>query len=215
MKKSNVKVLLFLSLFTITSLFSQEENTKKVYIKPYGGFIGIQNMSLQLIDGNQNSDITVENGFGFTAGISVGYNFFKNISTEIGWEYKSNTVEVINNTIKSTGDYASNFIYLNGIYNFSSQSKLQPYLGFGLSYIEEIDLDFGVGENTSFSKSGNLGYQGIAGLDFNFSKKWALNWELKYVVFKDFDMNNEANNSTLAGLTYAPLIFNIGIKYKL
>lgn len=165
MRNVNTNALLLLLIFITTSnVIAQDTTTdtdvQRFYVKPYAGFIGIQNMSLQLQDNTQTSNISVENGFGFTTGIAAGYNFTKNIVAEIGWEYKSNTITVENTNIRSTGDYASNFIYLNGIYNFTTESKWKPYVGLGASLIQEIDLDFGQGENTSFSTSGNVGLQG-------------------------------------------------------
>jgi len=218
MKKLELATILALYTLAYTNLAAQEsttkENFKDFYIKPYGGFIGIQNMNLQLVESNENSNLYIENGFGFTTGISLGYNFIENFTVEVGWEYKRNDITVTNNNTSSKGDYASNFIYLNGIYNFSTKSKIAPYLGFGTSLIQEIDLDLGKGENTSFSNSGNIGFQAIIGFDFNFSKRWALNWEAKYVTFSKFDMENEANNDQLNNLKYNPIIVNIGVKYR-
>jgi len=218
MKNLKFNVILLVCLLSAFKVVSQETKSnkdyKKFYLKPYAGFIGIEDMSLQLVKNNQTTNIEVDNGFGFTTGISLGYNFTENITAEVGWEYKRNDITIENNSVKSSGDYASNFIYLNGIYNFSTNSRFKPYLGLGLSLIQEIDLDFGDGNNTSFSESGNVGFQGIIGLDFNFSQKWALNWEAKYVAFSEFDMKNEANNDQLNNLKYNPFIFNVGIKYR-
>lgn len=216
MKNLKFSLLFLISVLSVSAALAQEENENfnKFYIKPYAGFIGIQDMTLQLVDNNQSTNIAVENGFGFTAGISLGYNFTKNITAEIGWEYKSNDITVVNNNVRSSGDYASNFIYLNGIYNFNTNSRFKPYLGLGLSLIQEIDLDLDNGMDTSFSDSGNFGFQGLAGLDFNLTNRWALNCEAKYVTFSEFDMNSESNNSKLNNLKYNPFIFNIGIKYR-
>ena len=209
--------LLLLAIIACTQLAAQNTNDtvpfKNLYLKPYAGFIGIQNMDLQLASNGQNSDISVKNGFGFNAGIALGYRFSENISAEIGWEYKSNDITVTNGNTRTNGDYASNFIYLNGLYNFPAKGKLSPYVGLGASLIQEIDLDFGQAD-TSFSNSGNIGFQGIAGLDFNLSDRWALNWEAKYVTFGEFDMENEANSDSLTGLKYNPFIINIGLKFR-
>ncbi len=219
MKKVNL-IFLLISCLAITKASAQKQlqnkndQSSKFYIKPYGGFIGIQDMNLQLVDNGQATAVNVENGFGYTAGISFGYNFTNDFSTEIGWEYKSNDISLTIDNMASNGDYASNFIYANGIYTFFTPSKLKPYLGLGLSYIQEIDLDFGTGTNTSFSQSANIGFQGLAGLDFIVAKKWAINLETKYVSFGDFDMENEANGDTLQGLRYNPFIVNIGLKYR-
>ena len=218
MKNSRHNVLLPLIFLTLANVIAQEKKAVKdygkFYVKPYAGFIGVQNMTSQLQNNNQNTTISIENGFGFTTGIAFGYNFAKKLTAEMGWEYKSNDITVINNGVKTSGDYASNFIFLNGIYTINTVSRIKPYVGLGASLIQEIDLDFGQGEDTSFSTSGNIGFQGIAGLDFNFSKRWILNWEAKYVTFSEFNMKNEGNNDRLNNLKYNPFIFNIGIKYR-
>lgn len=217
MKYFNLSSLIVV-IFLTTTVFGQESESdneiKKFYVKPYAGFIGIQDMEIQYLENGQSTDISIESGFGFTSGISFGYHFTKNFSAELGWEYKRNDITVKYDNDKSTGDYASNFIYLNGFYNFNSQGKLKPYVGLGVSIIEEIDIDLTSSEEESFSDSGNVGFQGLAGLDFDFSKRWALNWEAKYVVFSDFDMESEINDNTLSNLEYKPFIFNIGIKYR-
>jgi outer membrane protein W len=218
MKNIKFNLILVLCILTAFKVLAQESKSntvyKKFYVKPYVGFIGIQDMSLQLVTNNQTNNIEVDTGFGYTTGISLGYNFTENITAEVGWEYKTNDITLKNNSVKSTGDYASNFIYLNGIYNVSTKSRFKPYLGLGISLIQEIDLDFGDGNNTSYSESGNVGFQGIVGLDFNFSQRWALNWEAKYVTFSEFDMKNETDDDQLNKLKYNPFIFNIGIKYR-
>jgi outer membrane protein W len=218
---SNLKSIsvFFLGIFATFNVAAQDANVDvqrgKIYIKPYGGFIGIQKMNLKLVTNTESNNIEVENDFGWTSGIAIGYHITNSISTEIGWEYKTNNVTVLRNNIKSYGDYASNFIYLNGLYNFTTKSRWKPYAGFGVALIQEIDIDFGDAANSSFSNSGNLGIQGITGVDFNFSKRWALNWEAKYVTFRKFEMKNEANDNQLKNLKYNPFIFNIGIKFIL
>ena len=218
MKKVKLTLLLVLGSFTLSPLTAQEQTTqndfKRFYVKPYAGFIGIQDMDLQLIANNQTTNVNVESGFGFTSGIAVGYNFNNNISAELGWEYKSNNITLTNNGVQTKGDYASNFIYINGIYNFDTNSAFKPYLGLGASLIQEIDLDFGSGANSSFSDSGNLGVQALAGIDYNFSDRWALSAEAKYTSFSTFDMTSETNSNRLNNLKYNPFIVNVGIKYR-
>jgi opacity protein-like surface antigen len=218
MKKIIFSTMVLVGCLIATNLFGQKtiplEKFSKWYVKPYAGFIGIQDMSLTLMENNQTTNISIETGFGFTSGVSLGYHFTKNLSTEIGWEYKRNEVTITTMDVKSKGDYASNIFYVNGIYNFITIGKLKPYAGLGACFIQEIDLDFGFGENESFSNSGNLGFQAVAGLDFNLSERWALNWEAKYTTFSKYDMENESNGSSLINLKYNPFIFNIGVKYR-
>lgn len=213
----NLSIWCFLFISSI-SIYAQERTdnkSTKFFVKPYAGFIGVQDMTIELVDQTNQTSLEVENGFGYATGVSFGYTFYKNITAELGWEYKSNQITIsdgINSKIK--GDYASNFIYLNGVYSFNTESKFTPYLAGGVSVIEEIDMDLGDDTGNSFSNSGQIGWQVIAGLDYKFASKWSLNWEAKYVSFGEFSMDNETNSSSLKKLKYNPFIFNIGLKYR-
>ena len=213
-----VFALLVAGFITSTAVCGQDaapaDSPGKFYVKPYGGFIGIQDMNIRYVADGESTDIPVNAGFGFTNGISFGYAFTERISAEIGWEYKANTITVNYNDDKITGDYASNFAYLSATYTLSSTGRFRPYVGAGATVIPEIDMDFRIGEeNSSFSSTGNIGFQGLAGLDFQFARRWAMNWEAKYVAFQNFDMKNESHSTSLENLTYRPFIFNIGLKY--
>jgi outer membrane protein W len=213
-----VPTLLVVGFLTSTTVFGQEaapaDSPGKFYAKPYGGFIGLQDMNIRYVADGQSADLSVNTGFGFTNGISFGYAFTERISAEFGWEYKANTITVNYNDEKITGDYASNFAYLSAFYTLSSSGRFRPYVGAGAVVIPEIDMDFRIGdENSSFSNTGNIGFQGLAGLDFQFARRWAMNWEAKYVAFQNFDMKNESHSTSLENLRYRPFIFNIGLKY--
>jgi len=215
MKRFTIALTILFTLSVFCSAHAQSKTvTDKFYIKPYAGFIEIQDMNIQLVDNNSAENLNIESGFGYTAGISFGYNFYKNFTAEIGWEYKSNNITITNSNSFNKGDYASNFIYLNGIYNIKTNGSFTPYVGLGFSFIEEIDLDLSEDENNSFSKSGIGGFQGLVGLDYDFAKKWGLNCEVKFVKFNNFNVINESNGSILTNLKYNPLIINIGMKYR-
>jgi len=220
MKQLKVVWMTVIGCLLVTHLSAQDQKQdanddfKNWYVKPYGGFIGIQNMDLTLVQPDGTNAINVENGFGYTAGISFGYNFSNSIAAELGWEYKSNDVTVSSDAFSSKGDYASNFIYLNAIYNFSTSTRFTPYVGIGGSYIEEIDMDFGTGETAfSFQKNGQLGFQFSGGLDFAISDRWSMNWELRNTRFSNFDLT-ATNKTRVTDLKYNPFVINIGIKLK-
>ncbi len=217
MRQINLVIALTLSLFGFCNLSAQDSpsnSLSKIYLKPYGGFIGIQDMKMQFVTDSKTTDLNVSSGFGFTTGISLGYNISKRFTAEVGWEYKKNNISISSNDITSNGDYASNFIYVNGIYKLPTYGYFTPYIGIGGSFIQEIDLDFGTGENGSFSQEGDIGVQGLVGLDFQFAERWSMNWEAKYVSFNKLNLLNESNNDQLKNLKYNPFIFNIGIKYQ-
>jgi len=213
-------MLLSILLLGLSSQAEAQEDTssasKRFYVKPYVGFIGIQDMDITIDDGATKTPVAVKSGFGYTTGLSVGYAFTNNFSAELGWEYKSNNVEATFANTTYDGNYASNFIYLNGRYTFNTSSKFAPYIGAGITYIEEIDFDFEIGNTeNSFAENGDIGFNILAGLDYNFSDRWTLNWELRSTFFSDIELSSEENsNVKLTDLKYNPFVINIGIKYR-
>jgi len=212
-----ISTLFVLTLLVTVQLQAQEAQpteSKKFYLKPYGGFIGIQDMTIDFVDQQSVTPVNIKAGFGYTSGISLGYNFTKNISAELGWEYKKNFIEATINDSTYDGDYASNFIYLNAMYRFSTGTRFTPYLGIGGSYIEEVDMDFGSGDSEfSFQKNGQIGVQFLAGLDYAISNRLSMNWELRNNRFSNFDLEND-KDMMVTDLKYNPFVVNIGVKVK-
>ncbi len=61
------------------------------------------------------------------------------------------------------GNYASEMIGLNAYYRFRTDTDIQPYLGAGLGWVQEVDVDFEEnGVETSF-ETDDLGAQFAAG----------------------------------------------------
>lgn len=188
------------------------------FMKPV---LGLSQMSST--DGNstgvglQNGMVDVDLDSGLSAGLGFGYRYNPNLSVELSWEYRSNDSETTlpDTTLFDDGNYASNIFYLNGYYHFDNDKKWTPYLGFGLGWIQEIDIDLeGNGPEQSYSGDGDIGFQAMFGLEYDLSENWTFNTELRYARFSSIDLDGEDGaTGRITDLDYDPLTLGMGFSY--
>ena len=97
-----------------------------------------------------------------------------------------------------------------------SSADWQFWVGGGVTVTQEIDLDSesAVGE-TSFSDSGSMGFQLMAGANRPLGRVWYLTSELRYSDQRDLTLSAEAGgNGEVRGLDYSPLTLQLGIGYR-
>lgn len=186
--------------------------TPHFYVKPYAGISYMNDVTAQT--GASNIDIELEKGM--TLGAAFGYRYNTNIAAELAWEYRSNGSESqVGTEFYPDGNYASNLIYLNGVYFFNPIGKLTPYIGAGVGWIQEIDIDLErSGVETSFSNSGNLSYQGFVGVEYSWSAAWSFHTELRHAGAKSGDLRDEQTNAMFSNLNYKPFTWQLGAKYQ-
>jgi outer membrane autotransporter protein len=195
------------------------EDTRGWLIRAYGGYslLDDQNVDSRGIgDGAASGDVEVDGGY--TAGLGVGYRYSDRLEVELAWEYRSHDSEVKldNGERYDDGDYASNTFWLNGRYSFSSAGPWRPYLGAGVGYIEEIDIDLDRrGEKErSFSDDGDIAWQIFAGVDYELTDAWILQGEVRYSFLDDVTLDEESGSGRLSGLDYDPVTFQLGVVYR-
>lgn len=214
----NVKIALLTILLLLfsNSLFAQSQDGW--FVRPY---IGLSQMSdiegdtagIGSVDGV--ADISLDTGF--TAGLGVGYRYNANIAAEIAWEYRSNEsgVALANAEIFEDGNYASNIFFVNGFYYPHGFETWQPYLGAGLSWIQEIDIDLETGgAEQSYSGSGDFGFQLFAGVDYPIAENWDLQGELRYGSVSKIDLEGEGISGGFNNLDYDTFTIQLGAAYR-
>ena len=192
-------------------------DSDKWFVRSHFGFSQATDQSPQANNvgaGISSAEAKVDGGF--NSGLGVGYQFNQKWAAELGWEYRTNDAEVtLNNGEKFTdGNYASNTIYLNGIYSLAKRGNWEPYVGAGLIWLQEIDIDLEEGSfERSFSDSGEIGYQVFAGVSRPINDKWSLQGEVRYGSVSSIDLSEETGGGQLTGLDYRPLTLQISVKY--
>ncbi|MBX2824135.1 MAG: porin family protein [Gammaproteobacteria bacterium] len=169
--------------------------------------------------GEANGDIDVLLDNGFAAGLELRYNYDSPFSVGIGWEYRSNDSEIrlTDGTALPSGNYASNIFFLNGRYALATASDVwQPWVGAGLTVVQEIDLD---SESTSgeqsFSDGGSVGFQLMAGVNRTLSDRWYLSGEIRYSDLRGLSLTSETGgNGRISDLDYPPVTLQLGLGYR-
>lgn len=201
-------------LFSLSS-FADE----RFYARIYGGASVLGNQDISQ-SGFRTAGVTgeMETSLGYRAGFSFGYNWSESFSSELTWDYITNSAETTfsDGSNYSRGDYSSRLHFLNTYYHFNSSGNFRPYLGIGLGIIQEIDIDLedSTGEQ-SFSDDGGLGYQLIVGTEYKINNNWGLNIELTNIGFSGPDFRSEGGNSVISDTEgYGPWNVNLGLKYS-
>ncbi len=188
------------------------------YLKPQLGISNISDQSGNAVNaGVFDGDWQSGTDSGFTAGLGLGYQYSQGVSAELFWEYRSNDS---NTTIKNTdqsfdGNYAANLIMVNGYYHFLSNGSWRPFLGAGLVWAQEIDIDLeSDGTEQSYSGDGDFGWQIALGTSYQLTPRWQLNAELRYTSLSSLELQGEEGaTGKLSGFDYQPKTLAIGFQY--
>lgn len=194
-------------------------DTGNWFVRPFVGLSQMSDLSadtenLGALDGRSQIDLDA----GFNAGIGWGYRYNDRVAVELAWEYRTNdsSVTLADNSEFSDGNYASNMFFLNGFYYPQVKSlRWSPYVGGGLSWMQEIDIDLEQsGVETSLSGEGDIGYQLFAGADYKLDEQWSVGFELRYGSTTGIDLKGEGNNGRYRNLDYQPTTLQIGLTYQ-
>ncbi len=209
-------------LYMITNNVQAQEN--RWYVEP---MIGLSSVNSMTVEGNNilgtQGDINVSTDSGFVSGLTLGYDLNTRWSAELGWEYRSNesTIELSDGELFDLGNYASNTFFLNGVYNFSDgmiETKWNPYVGLGLLFIQEIDIDLesaAISER-SWSSAGDVGIQAFAGLNYALNDSLSLQAEFRFSQLDGVKLEAEdglADSSILNG-EYNTSTVQLGAVYR-
>jgi outer membrane protein W len=158
---------------------------------------------------------------GWVAGGAFGYRITDNWAAEIAWDYRTNEndkTKFSDGTSVSGGDFASNIIFLNGYYRFDPvmNTKLRPYLGLGLGWVEEIDMDLKTssGVENSYSAENEFASQLMAGIEYPIAQNWDFSTEIRYTKVSDIELKQESGSKKITGIDYDPITVAVGITYN-
>lgn len=188
------------------------------YLRAHGGLSNLDDTSGRTTATGSDAKLVLSTDSGSFLGMAGGYNYGNGWRAEVAWDYRSNdSTGVIDGIdVFTAGDYASNTFFLNGVYGIDIGSPWRPYLGAGLAWVQEIDVDLEAdGTEQSYSSSGEVGFQAFAGVDYPISSQWVINFELRYTNIGAIDLDAEAEAfGTVTGLDYAHTSLQIGLTYR-
>lgn len=201
----------FAGLLLCTSAAAVAGDAAQYYVKPYAGISYMNDVSGQ----NAASPVSVELDNGMVLGGAFGYRYNPHWAAEIAWEYRSNKSETTVGALRyPEGNYASNIFFINGLYHFNPLANWQPYVGVGIGWMQEIDIDLELnGVEQSYSNSGALTYQGFIGLEYQWSPAWTVFTEFRHAGGKSGLLKHEQTKAALGELQYKPFTWQFGVKF--
>jgi opacity protein-like surface antigen len=200
-----------------------QADSKGFYVTGYGQFsrIGATTFTESGAQG-AGAGLRAEFGRGLGGGGDVGYRFGNGWAAEIEWNYRTHSLTSLQRggtTLTRTGDYASNILLINGLRRFASSSKWTPYVGAGVGFVLEIDLDLRAGAGGSsraYSSSGRVAPQLIGGVEYALTRHWRLITDARWLGVGAVRADNATGNAggNVRSPTYNPLSIQAGIRYR-
>jgi opacity protein-like surface antigen len=147
------------------------------YGKAFGGATWPQSGDFKLKAGGTTLGAAdAEYDTGYLLGAAVGYDYTPNVAVELEYAYRDAGAKGDLDGASGT----SNAFMMNALYKFNpmgAAGQIQPYIGGGLGIADYKLHDTGSG---SFKTDGDLAYQAIAGVAYNFNPSWSINGEVRY-----------------------------------
>lgn len=213
--------LLCASLLPAAALAQAEP--KGFYATLYGQYskIGSSSFSESGALGAGNG-LRAEFGGGTGWGGDLGYRYGNGWAAELEWNYRSHSLDTLRQSgpnLARDGDFASNIFLVNGLRRFASTSPWTPYVGAGIGWVQEIDIDITpttTGVERGYSASSEFAFQVIAGVEYALTPNWRLTADARWLRVGSVRLNNETGNpgGNAGPLTYNPLSVQIGVRYS-
>jgi opacity protein-like surface antigen len=180
-------------------------------------FMSDQSVSLSGDGPTRSGDASLGNGL--LAGAAVGRAFNRSFRAEAEFVYQSvdhDGVRLADGGSLPSGNYASTGVALNGLYSFNlfGREEVRTYVGLGLAWLTEVDIDFEQGgEELSYSGDG-FGVQLLAGARYEIGERWFLDAGLRYLSAGEVTMDGEGAATGRVRADYEPWSATLGIGWR-
>ena len=190
------------------------------YVRAWVGLTGLGTDDLTLNEDGTQSTASTDFSAGFTGGGAFGYRYGERWRVEVDATYRSAEVDRIQFAGGETftdGNFASLVIGLTGIYDLRPLGQgrnWKPYLGLGLGYVQEVDIDFeDASGETSFS-SDDVALTALGGIRYESGQRWFVDGEIRYLSLGDLDLDGESAGIGTVTADYDPLSFTFGFGWN-
>jgi opacity protein-like surface antigen len=160
-------------------------------------------------------------GSGMGFGGDIGYRYGNGWAAEVEWNYRRHPLNALRQggtNLSSDGDFASNVLLLNGLRRFPTGGAWTPYVGAGIGWVQEIDIDITPvsGAARGYSTSGKAAFQLIGGVEYALTPQWRLTADARWMRVGTVRLDNETGNpgGSASQLKYNPLSVQVGLRYN-
>ena len=206
----------FASVSLILSLPVAAQEKAGWYVSAYGGSSALSSTNLSETR-PAAAPIAGKATFGSGAGLGggIGYRYGNGWAAELALDYRRHDLERVGG-VAVKGDFASTVAFLNGYYRFQKVGMVRPFVGAGLGYITEIDMDLSrSGTEQEYSRFGGLATQAILGGEVDLSARWSLTADLRWMQTSGRSFKSTNAGAALGGKPkYQPASLNVGVSYR-
>lgn len=204
------------SLLMLAALPVAAQDRSGFYVNAYGGSSSLASTSLSE-SRTSLPTLTGTASFGGGSGLggAFGYRYGNGWAAELAWDYRSHDVKRIGGT-PVRGDFASTTAFLNGYYRFQKVGMVRPFVGAGLGYVTEIDMDISRdGSEQEYSRRGGLAIQAIVGGEVDLTDRWSVSADLRWSRMGSGSFKSTNAGAALNGKPkYQPASVNLGVTYR-
>ena len=180
----------------------------------------LDDSTLGYSDGSATSSAAASFEASFAGGGTVGYRFANGWSLEGELMYRRNELDPVDITGLGSftgGDFASLGFGVNALYrfNFGDSGKWSGYIGPGVVYLQEIDIDFDAnGEQEISFESDDTALQLKFGGRYDFSDRWFAEAGATYLAASGVKMELPADASQTIESDYQHWTVSAGIGFR-
>ena len=114
------------------------------------------------------------------------------------------------------GDFASLSLGASALYDFNlfGNEDVTSFVGAGVVFVQEIDIDFEVGGQETSFETDDIGFQVQFGARYDFGERWFLDARVRYLALSGVELEFRSDTSRIIKADYAPLTVSAGIGYR-
>ncbi|MEM9796980.1 MAG: outer membrane beta-barrel protein [Pseudomonadota bacterium] len=175
------------------------------YAEIFGGISDLRSTDLDFSGLVEDGDFDT----GPILGGAIGYDYADSPwRSELEFTYRSA------DTNGFDGDFASTALAINGYYDFAGSGRITPYLGAGLVYVTEIDLDVESGPQLGeYSDRGVVAGQIMLGARMALSDRVDLSGELRYLDAGSVTLDRDGGGDMTADYSTVELMLGLGWRF--
>ncbi|MEO1575238.1 MAG: porin family protein [Pseudomonadota bacterium] len=181
------------------------------------GFLGSEDLAYR--DGVISSTAEADFDPSFTGGGTVGYRLNDAWRIEGELLYRRNEMDEI--TLDGVGsategDFASLSVGLSALYDFRpfDNDRLSAYVGAGVVFVQEIDIDFEVGGMETSFETDDIGFQVQFGGRYDLNDKLFVDVGVRYLTLSGVEMEFPADTSRIVEADYSPFSVTAGLGWR-
>ena len=209
-------------LFSTTLLLSAPafaEPEHRFYATGVVGVGFLDSDDINYRDGAVDSTAKADFDPSFTGGVTAGYRLNESWRVEGEVLYRRNDLKDVTLDgigVSTGGDLASLSLGLSALYDFRpfDNERLRGYVGAGVAFVQEIDIDFEVsGAETSF-ETDDVGFQVQLGGRYDLKDNMFLDVGVRYLTLSGAKLEFPAETTRVVEADYSPITVSAGLGWR-